>query len=78
MRLRRYFSPLASRLITLILNPSTLNTQYLHRSPFLGIDVFLLFDGFAQWHIYDLVVLQSYHDIALVFEQSLDSGNTHA
>ena len=37
---------------------------------------FVVLDGLCEWDIYNLVVLETYHDVTLTFEQGIDGCNT--
>lgn len=39
---------------------------------------FVVLDGFCEWDVYNLVVLEAYHYVALALEQCVDSCHAKA
>ena len=50
----------------------------MHCRPLIVFDIFLLLDSFREGHIYDIIVLNTNHDGALLFQQSRNSSNTQS
>ena len=56
---------------------SLLYRKYAQGVEQLSVDGFVVFDGFGERYVHNLVVLYTYHYVALPFDECIDGGCSH-